>query len=276
MPKGFEFCCILKFVAKHDRTAPAVSATGPLNEVLQWSVRQQALYHTIDLPGKTKHTTTILVNPSICLWNSIKAEFGASRPALKKATSWATIPTLIFESLTVNWGDYVGSLHRAVELLKLDAQSTNPSRPNIGETNTSSLNTALEVMDRLQTASHVLESNIRTILEIRREAESSPAPWDSFEKFGEKLRFLCCAEEVARELEFQQGHVRSIISRLEAVTMMVRDLINVRNTLTMERMTARTIREAYTMRVIALLTLCFLPPTFIAARDFSTWITLKS
>ncbi|KAK1962245.1 hypothetical protein LY78DRAFT_684207 [Colletotrichum sublineola] len=56
------------------------------------------------------------------------------------------------------------------------------------------------------------------------------------------------------------------MSRLEAVTMMVRDLINVRNTLTMEKMTARTIREARTMRVIALLTLCFLPPTFIAVR----------
>ncbi|KAK2011561.1 hypothetical protein LZ32DRAFT_606392 [Colletotrichum eremochloae] len=46
--------------------------------------------------------------------------------------------------------------------------------------------------------------------------------------------------------------------------MMLCDLINVRNTLTMEKMTARTIQEAHTMRVIALLTLCFLPPTFIA------------
>lgn len=32
----------------------------------------------------------------------------------------------------------------------------------------------------------------------------------------------------------------------------------------MEKMTARTISEAHTMRVIALSTLCFLPPTFIA------------
>ncbi|KAK1990929.1 hypothetical protein LX36DRAFT_376159 [Colletotrichum falcatum] len=200
----------------------------------------------------------------MCLWNSIKAEFGSSGPAQQKTTSWATLPILVFESLTANWGDYVGSMHRAVELLKLDAQSTNPVRPNIGETDSSSLKTALDVMDRLQMASHVLESNIRIIFSIRREAETSSILWSSSEQLDEKLRFLRCADEVTRELEFQQSHVRSILSRLEAVTMMVRDLINVRNTLTMERMTARTIREAYTMRAIALLTLAFLPPTFIA------------
>lgn len=36
----------------------------------------------------------------------------------------------------------------------------------------------------------------------------------------------------------------------------------------MEQMTARTILEAHTMRIIALVTLCFLPPTFIAVCSY--------
>ncbi|OHE96248.1 hypothetical protein CORC01_08466 [Colletotrichum orchidophilum] len=80
----------------------------------------------------------------------------------------------------------------------------------------------------------------------------------------EKKRISECVESVVRDLAFQRSHVLVITAKLESVTTMVRDLVNLRNTYTTETLTARTVIEAQTMRVIALLTLCFLPPTFVA------------
>ncbi|KAK1854827.1 hypothetical protein CCHR01_02507 [Colletotrichum chrysophilum] len=119
-------------------------------------------------------------------------------------------------------------------------------------------------MDRLRIASHSLENNIRTIKAIHQEVDKSHILWESSQQPVEKDKFSQCIVNIVRQLEFQRTHVQSIIYRLEAVTTMVRDWINLRNAHTMERMTARSILEAHTMRIIALLTLCFLPPTFIA------------
>lgn len=141
-------------------------------------------------------------------------------------------------------------------------------------------------MDRLQFACHALDNNIATIRAVWHEVNVSPTLSNSCGQYMEKEKLSECIEGVVRELEFQRRHLQSIMSRLESVTAMVaiicslllfpsftndsqqvRDLINLRNTYAMERMTSRSVLEAHTMRVIALLTLCFLPPTFIAVRE---------
>ncbi|KXH64867.1 hypothetical protein CNYM01_13998 [Colletotrichum nymphaeae SA-01] len=92
----------------------------------------------------------------------------------------------------------------------------------------------------------------------------------------EKQRISECCDSVIRELDFQRSHVLVLTAKLESVTTMVRDLVNLRNTYTTETLTARTVTEAHTMRVIALLTLCFLPPTFVAGFLDMGYIDIKS
>ncbi|GAB7325313.1 hypothetical protein MBLNU13_g09364t1 [Cladosporium sp. NU13] len=70
--------------------------------------------------------------------------------------------------------------------------------------------------------------------------------------------------ETARELEFHRSQVQLIHAQLDAAVLTIRDLISLRNAHTTENMTARTILEARSVRIIALVTMFFLPPTFVS------------
>lgn len=100
----------------------------------------------------------------------------------------------------------------------------------------------------------------------------------------DEVTFAHVLADVARELDFQQSQVRLIQTQLEICVATVsfveipalrsslltrrklqaRDLINLRNSRTMEKMTARTILEAQSVRIIAVVTMFFLPPTFVS------------
>ncbi|KAI3537255.1 hypothetical protein CSPX01_10344 [Colletotrichum filicis] len=134
---------------------------------------------------------------------------------------------------------------------------------------------ALALMDRLQTATHVLEGNILTIQTVQQGMGAKPVRWSLQQLEGED-KLSDTAEAVIRDLDFRKRHVVLIIAKLESVTAMVRDLVNLRNTHIIERMTARSIFEAYTMRILALLTLCFLPPTFVAGFLDMDYVDVRS
>ncbi|KAF2993479.1 hypothetical protein E8E14_001128 [Neopestalotiopsis sp. 37M] len=165
----------------------------------------------------------------------------------------------------------------------LDAAVTHFDQPFLGEANTQSLRDGMEMMDRLQTADHVIGNMISTLSQIEAEALKRDTIWTKGRAETEKVTFSNRVESVVRQLEFERSQVQRITTRLQGVTAMVRnnleesrlaffrltptqirDLVNLRSTNTMEKMTARTIMEARTMRIIAVVTLCFLPPTFIA------------
>ncbi|WYZ46033.1 hypothetical protein EsH8_IX_000258 [Colletotrichum jinshuiense] len=259
--KRFEASFLLKYVARNHRK---VTHMDLLDEIPQWSVRQQGIYQLHNTVNKTKISTTILINPSDVLCHQIKQNHGPSVSNQYKHEDWTSVITLAFESISANWTDYIACFNRAFERLKRDALATDPKRPNTGDADTQSLKAALEIMDKLQVASHVLESNIRTIRAVYKESEIRSSLWQHAQQLVEKERFANCVDTVTQDLEFQLSQVQSLMTRLNAVAAIVRDLVSLRNTHTMEKMTARTVLEAHTMRVIALLTLCFLPPTFIA------------
>lgn len=142
----------------------------------------------------------------------------------------------------------------------------------------------MEIMDRLDTVHHVIGNIISTLTQIKEEAKRRETIWRRDRATTEKVAFSHRVESVVRQLEFERSQVQRITARLRGVVGMVRitarrpcqvlfrltrlqqirDLVNLRSTNTMEKMTARTIMEARTMRAIAVVTLCFLPPTFIA------------
>lgn len=119
-------------------------------------------------------------------------------------------------------------------------------------------------MDKLHTTSHVLHCNIVTLRAVQKKAEQSPMIWHPSQMVAEKGQFSHNAQSIIQELEFEHNQVQLIIHRLEAVIEMIRDLVHLRSTHNMEKMSSRTILEARTMRIIAFMTLVFLPPTFIA------------
>ncbi|KXH54992.1 hypothetical protein CNYM01_03392 [Colletotrichum nymphaeae SA-01] len=270
--RRLESSLILKYVEENNRP---FHDSSKQSGVSRWSVRHQGVYQSrICTHGKEDYMS-ILINPSYHLWNMIKDNYTTKAKLADDDDPWLTMITLAFASLTENWDAYITCLHRAVLEIRLDAKITDPHCSNIGEANTQSLKAALALMDRLQTATHVLEGNILTIQTIQQEMGGKLVRW-SLQKLEGKDKLSDTAEAVIRDLEFRKRHVVLIIAKLESVTTMVRDLVNLRNTHIIERMTARSIFEAYTMRILALLTLCFLPPTFVAGFLDMDYVDVKS
>ncbi|ETS82444.1 hypothetical protein PFICI_04320 [Pestalotiopsis fici W106-1] len=280
--KAFEFCCLLPYIEKNQHKVKHLGADNCYREVLQWSVRQQGLYSSYNSTNP-KTETTVLVNPADELWRRIKSTYGGVAVNLSVDEGWQSIPCRVFESLTANWATYIACLHRAVEQIKRDAAVTHFDQPFLGEANTQSLRDGMDMMDRLETAHHVLGNIISTLSQIQAEALKHEQIWTRNRAEAEQVTFSHRVKSVVRQLEFERSQVERITTRLKGVVAMVRnsmkqsrlaffrltrrqirDLVNLRSTNNMEKMTARTIMEARTMRIIAVVTLCFLPPTFIA------------
>ncbi|KAK9780535.1 hypothetical protein SCAR479_02650 [Seiridium cardinale] len=261
--KLFEFCCLLPYVERNQHVAEELPNDSRYREVLQWSVRQQALYSSNE-PDSSKRETTVLVNPADELWLRIKDRYRLRQTPVCTDEGWQETPCIVFESLTANWATYIACLHTAVENIKRDAAVTRFDHPYVGEANALSLRDGLEMMDRLETAHHVLGTVISTLSMIQAKAQKNETIWRRDRAEAEKMAFAHRVESVMRQLGFERSQVQRIITRLNSVIEMIRDLVNLRSTNTMEKMTARTVMEARTMRAIAVVTLCFLPPTFIA------------
>lgn len=127
------------------------------------------------------------------------------------------------------------------------------------------LKEAMEYADLLQHASHVLENNIEILTAVRDESikrqnwsvDTSPADEAAYDALRSGI------EDTSRELRFAQRHILLIHGRLQGSA--VRDVVTLQNSYTMERMTVKSVQEARAVRIIALVTLLYLPPSFTAA-----------
>ncbi|KAK9790481.1 hypothetical protein SCARD494_08430 [Seiridium cardinale] len=236
--KLFEFCCLLPYVDRNQHVAEDLPNDSRYREVLQWSVRQQALYSSNE-PDSSKRETTVLVNPADDLWLRIKDRYRLRQSSVLLMKDGKRLP-------------------------KRDAAVTRFDHPYVGEANAPSLRDGLEMMDRLENAHHVLGTAISTLSMIQAEAQKHETIWRRDRAEAEKMVFAHRIGSVVRQLGIERSQVQRIITRLNSVVEIIRDLVNLRSTNTMEKMTARTVMEARTMRAIAVVTLCFLPPTFIA------------
>ncbi|EME79536.1 uncharacterized protein MYCFIDRAFT_183745 [Pseudocercospora fijiensis CIRAD86] len=120
-------------------------------------------------------------------------------------------------------------------------------------------------MDRLQSASHVLANNISILESALREAKRRQVVLDAqkpSQDHRDQIMFESGVEDAIQELQFHRNQIELIIGRLDRTTTTISNLISLRSSYNMERMTERSILEAKAVRIIALVTLLFLPPTF--------------
>lgn len=271
-----ELCYLLKYVETHGRPSPPVwKAREGYCQVQRWSVRQMAFYQSFH--ADRQFETALLVNPSIQLVHDLRHQYkkSSTTPAVKPYENWMQLPQLIFESLPANWSEYTSALYRAVEEVYNDAYFTDPRQPRIDEADSHSLQTCSELMDRLQQADHVLGNNItilQTALQIAQQRASSSSSSSSASSGRSNHNtdndnlstFIHSTTETLTTLQFHRTHLHLITSRLSQTFTSIHNLIQLRSSHNMEHMTERTILEARAVRLIALVTLFFIPPTFTA------------
>ncbi|KAI5366001.1 Putative Mg2+ transporter protein, CorA-like/Zinc transport protein ZntB [Septoria linicola] len=253
-----ELACLLKYVELNDRQTAVIEGSESFLEVQRWSLRQMAYYQSYN-PAQGSEST-LLVNPSMECWQSVRGRC-KDQTQLKLYGNWMRTPLLVFSSLAANWSSYVAALHRAVEEVKNDASFTDPRHQRIDEADTRSLQTCVELMDRLQHATHVLGNNISILETALHQAKKRQAILTNPSKRDHAL-FESAIEDIKTELHFHRNQINLIIERLDRTSTTISNLIQLRGSYNMERMTARSILEARAVRIIALVTLCFIPPTF--------------
>ncbi|KAK5712329.1 hypothetical protein LTR15_011908 [Elasticomyces elasticus] len=222
-----------------------------------------ALYQSYD--QALKHENVALVNPSREAWRRIKEAFPDGQAGVRPTNHWTILPLVVFQTLTAQWTEYTTALHQVVRQIKNDTAFAQVESRGKTKLPIDTLREAMEYGDLLQHASHVLQNNIEILTAVQSES-SKRQQWSTPIDPGEEMQyeaFRSGLEDTIRELQFAQHHVQLIRNRLQGSA--VRDVVTLQNSYTMERMTARSILEARAVRIIALVTLLYLPPSFTAA-----------
>ena len=247
-----ELCCLLKYVESNDRTTHAVH---------RWSVRQMAFYQCIDTDREFE--TALLVNPSIQLVQDLRAQYKKDLSPLRSSEHWTRLPLMLFETLTINWSEYVSALHRAVEVEAYNVSFTDPGHSRSQDADLASMQNCAELMFALQVADHVLRNNISILgsaLRIANKREAVAAKRSD----RDLALFESGIDDIVTELQFRHNQIALTVAKLDKVSTNINNLIQLRGSFNMERTAVRSIVEARAVRFIALVTLSFVPPTFMA------------
>lgn len=115
----------------------------------------------------------------------------------------------------------------------------------------------------MQKASHALQANVAVLSAIRsegvrRRVQQQATASQLYDDLDAGL------DDAIRELSFATQQVTLEQGRLDRTTAAIRDLIALRDTRTIEQMTVRSLTEARAVRLIAIVTLIFLPPTVVS------------
>lgn len=142
----------------------------------------------------------------------------------------------------------------------------------IGETSYETLQTTKKYHDLLTRATHVLQNNIRILESLSRVAETRKAISNGERGFEHHYNLLqTTIEDQKFQLSSYIQHFNLIHTRLTRITEAIRDSIALRSSDhaaiesdNMRHLTYQSIREARTVKAIALVTLIYLPATFVA------------
>nr|POE62876.1 hypothetical protein CFP56_03779 [Quercus suber] len=251
-----ELSLLLKYITKNNREVSGFQSNS-------WSIRNLGLYQKHG--SATNSETAILINVSqelgLRLKNCLQGPIDSYRPY----KHWTRTPLVILGTLSANWASFTTDLHEDVTSLANDSAFTNPNRPQTGDVDVQSLEQCTTLLDKLQQATYALQSNLTTLDALKGYAQKyynstrvnvNPIPDQMYESF------LAGLDDTARELSFTKAQLELIQSRLDRTTAVIRDLIQLRSTYTVEKLTMRSMVEARTVRLIAIVSLLFIPPTF--------------
>lgn len=252
-----ELCALLKYITRNTRDSKGLKSNA-------WSIRNLGFYQKHNT--RTNSEAILLINVSEALGIRMKQVFKGRPGDYRPYKHWTHMPLLVVSTLAANWSSFTTDLHEEVTQLTSDSAFTDPSRTQIGEINMQSLEKCTTLLDLLQHATHALQTNIDTLKAMQEQSRKLRGPItnrigvDVFEQEYED--FEHGVGETMRELSFTRDQLRLVQSRLNRTMAAIRDLISLRSTHTIERLTMRSMVEARTVRLIAIVSLLFIPPTF--------------
>ncbi|KAF2792422.1 hypothetical protein K505DRAFT_350626 [Melanomma pulvis-pyrius CBS 109.77] len=255
---SFELCILLKYVEPN----------GNKSDPIPYSVRQELLYQNLDAERKLE--AVVLFRASTTLKRRITDEFHGRSDY---PGHWTNVPVLAVSTLSSHWAEYCKFLDEGIWKIDKSSTHTNPFLPSLGEANFNTLQATQKYHDLLTRAVHVLQNNIRVLSSLSRESKKRKTlENDMISVSLEYYTVLDAAIEDAKEdLEAFIKHLELIQARLSRITEGIRDSIALRSshhaaveTQNMRALTTQSIREARTVKAIALVTLIYLPATFVA------------
>lgn len=252
---AFELCMLPKYVELNGNKSSAVP----------WSIRQQLLYQNFD--ANLNRESVVLLRASAVVKKRIQELFHGSSGY---PPHWTNFAVLAVSTLIDGWAEYAKFLDLAVWDIDKSATFTNPFMQSLGEANFKTLQATQTYHDLLMRATHVLQSNIRILDSLFKESEKRRGLENG--AHDEQYDLLdSTVEDVKRQLDMIVRHLDLIQARLTRITEAIRDCIALRSShhaaneaKNMRKLALQANREARTVKAIALVTLIYLPATFVA------------
>ncbi|KAK7184896.1 hypothetical protein PSPO01_09207 [Paraphaeosphaeria sporulosa] len=252
-------CMLLKYIEPNRN----------FSDPIPWSIRQQLLHQSIDACTLREHC--VVIRPSEAFKASIIDQFMQRGNV---STHWTNLPVVLVGSLNAHWSAYVRFLDKEIWDIDKSIDFTNPFSETPGEANFRSLPRTKQYHDLLIRARHALKANIhvlRLLLKesIKRLTLESKASRELFADHYTTLDSI--VNDVIEESCDLVEYLETLKLRVDRITEAIRDSIALRNThhaavesQNMKRLTVKSVQEARTVKAIALVTLVYLPATFIA------------
>ncbi|KAL1599635.1 hypothetical protein SLS60_007438 [Paraconiothyrium brasiliense] len=255
-----EFYVLLKYVEPN----------GNKSDPIPWSIRQQLFYQSFDASCMMENCVTI--RPSQSFRRKIIDQFMETSGV---SCHWTNLPMVLVGSLNAHWSAYARFLEEEIWKVDKSIGFTDPFSETLGEANFRTLSETKQYYDLLVRAQHALNSNIRVLQLLLKESikRFSQERETSGEQFFAHYTILeGVTNDVIEESYGLVAYFDSLKVRLCRTTEAIRDSITLRSTYhaavesqNMKRLTQKSVQEARTVKAIALVTLVYLPATFVAA-----------
>lgn len=252
---AFELCMLLKYVELNGNKSSAVP----------WSVRQQLLYQSFDV--NLNRESVVLLRASTSVKKRVQELFheNSGHPP-----HWTNLVVSAVSTLTDGWTEYAKFLDLAVWDIDKSATFTDPFMQSLGEANFKTLQATQTYHNLLSRSTHVLQGNIRILDSLSKESEKRRGLGNVVH--DEQYDLLdSTIEDVKRQLDMVVRHLDLIQARLKRIAEAIRDCIAIRSSdhaaneaKNMRKLALQANREARTVKAIALVTLIYLPATFVA------------
>jgi len=294
---GFEGESCGGFHFRNDRKAEVFETAYVVKQVEEngreegnpWSIRQMGIYHRSD---SSTGDVFIIINPSFSLKQRLKhsREFG-SRPSPK------ALHTMVLSCTMENWKFYITDLESRYLRMKDKAQLTRMDEK--GERDRSLAEVRFEdtqeiqfVQDKCQQLAHVFDVN-RTVLKNMEIRYATIPPANGTQDVDES-DFV---HSLILESNIQMNRVSSMLKRLDGTIALIRTTLdfrclaslqhNSRLVTEMTRLTAqengmivqltrKASRDTDILKIITLLTLVYLPASFVASMMSMGYINVES
>jgi len=251
-----EFCALLKFVEPNTRGTT--------------SIRQMGIYHSYS--EREQSEISLLINPSTLAWNAVRTRLAGGSQTWRH---WSCLPLIIFKTLPSGWTDYIRGIHQKVfdmhmKVSFLGVPDGDDVRKGIGSfriVEVDEIKAIARYKDELKYAEHALTTNIETLKEYLREADRRIR----HNSADSEHQASCLGiHGVVRELEFERRQTAVVSYRLDQIAASYQNIASTINSDRMAEMTMKTIKEAHAVRLIALATFCFLPPSLTCVSTMCT------